>query len=75
MIWQDGATRRYHHEDARWPQAVTGITDEAGVRYGTWGAAQQRAAGSIRRIRQPHVDRRKRFGLRHFHQPLARQFE
>jgi YD repeat-containing protein len=24
------------NEDARWPQAVTGITDEAGVRYGTF---------------------------------------
>jgi YD repeat-containing protein len=36
VVWQDGAVRRYHHEDARWPQAVTGITDEAGVRYGTY---------------------------------------
>ena len=30
------AVKRYHHEDGRWPQAVTGITDEAGVRYGTY---------------------------------------
>jgi YD repeat-containing protein len=36
IVWQDGSTRRYHHEDGRWPQAVTGITDEAGVRYGTY---------------------------------------
>jgi YD repeat-containing protein len=36
VVWQDGSIRRYHHEDARWPQAVTGITDEAGVRYGTY---------------------------------------
>jgi YD repeat-containing protein len=36
ITWQDGAVRRYHHEDARWPHAVTGITDEAGVRYGTY---------------------------------------
>jgi YD repeat-containing protein len=31
ITWQDGVVRRYHHEDARWPHAVTGITDEAGV--------------------------------------------
>jgi YD repeat-containing protein len=36
IVWQDGSVRRYHHEDARWPQAVTGITDEAGVRYGSY---------------------------------------
>ena len=36
VVWQDGSVRRCHHEDARWPQAVTGITDEAGVRYGTY---------------------------------------
>lgn len=36
VVWQDGANRRYHHEDARWPQAVAGIIDEAGVRYGSY---------------------------------------
>jgi YD repeat-containing protein len=36
IVWQDGSVRRYHHEDGRWPQAVTGITDEAGVRYGSY---------------------------------------
>jgi YD repeat-containing protein len=36
IVWQDGSVRRYHHEDGRWPQSVTGITDEAGVRYGTY---------------------------------------
>ncbi len=36
ITWQDGNVRRYHHEDGRWPQAVTGITDEAGLRYGTY---------------------------------------
>jgi YD repeat-containing protein len=36
IVWQDGSVRRYHHEDGRWLQAVTGITDEAGVRYGTY---------------------------------------
>ena len=36
VSWQDGAVRRYHYEDARWPQALTGITDEAGVRYATY---------------------------------------
>ncbi len=36
MLRQGGAARRYHHEYTRWPQAVTGITDEAGVRYGSY---------------------------------------
>jgi hypothetical protein len=35
IVWQDGRVRRYHHEDSRCPQAVTGLTDEAGVRYGS----------------------------------------
>jgi YD repeat-containing protein len=41
VVWQDGAIRRYHHEDGRWPQAVTGITDEAGVRYGSYAYDDQ----------------------------------
>jgi YD repeat-containing protein len=41
IVWQDGSVRRYHHEDGRWPQAVTGITDEAGVRYGTYAYDDQ----------------------------------
>jgi YD repeat-containing protein len=36
VVWQDGSIKRYHYEDALWPQAVTGITDEAGMRYGTY---------------------------------------
>ncbi|MDM7951205.1 DUF6531 domain-containing protein [Hydrogenophaga sp.] len=36
VTWPDGNTKRYHYEDARWPQAVTGITDEGGTRYGTY---------------------------------------
>jgi YD repeat-containing protein len=36
VIWQDGSARRYHQEDGHWPQAVSGITDEAGVRYGSY---------------------------------------
>lgn len=36
VTWQDGAVRRYHYEDGRWPQALTGITDEASVRYATY---------------------------------------
>ena len=41
IVWQDGSVRRYHHEDGRWPQSVTGITDEAGVRYGTYAYDDQ----------------------------------
>jgi YD repeat-containing protein len=36
VIWQDGQVRRYHYEDSRFAQALTGITDEAGVRYATY---------------------------------------
>jgi YD repeat-containing protein len=36
IVWQDGSVRRYHHEDGRWPQAATGITDEASARYGAY---------------------------------------
>ncbi len=36
VIWQDGHARRYHYEDARFPAALTGITDELGVRYATY---------------------------------------
>jgi YD repeat-containing protein len=42
VTWQDGSVRRYHHERtdnwyiANGPQLLTGITDEAGVRYATW---------------------------------------
>ncbi len=42
VTWQDGSVRRYHHEQADvWyiasgPHLLTGVTDEAGVRYATW---------------------------------------
>jgi YD repeat-containing protein len=36
VTWQDGTVRRYHYENTRWPQALTGITDEAGVRWATY---------------------------------------
>jgi YD repeat-containing protein len=36
VTWQDGSVRRYHYENATWPQALTGITDEAGVRWATY---------------------------------------
>jgi YD repeat-containing protein len=42
IVWQDGSVRGYYHEDGRWPQALTGITDEAGVRYGTYAYDAQR---------------------------------
>ena len=41
VTWQDGTLRRYHYEDGRWPQGLTGITDEAGVRYGTYAYDDQ----------------------------------
>ncbi|HRH79159.1 MAG TPA: hypothetical protein PK129_17590, partial [Cellvibrionaceae bacterium] len=32
----DETTRIYHYEDTRFPSALTGITDERGVRFATW---------------------------------------
>jgi hypothetical protein len=32
ITWQDGTSRRYHYDDPRFPHALTGTTDEAGVR-------------------------------------------
>ncbi|MFO1269476.1 MAG: hypothetical protein U1F67_23615 [Rubrivivax sp.] len=36
VVWQDGAVRRYHYENAQFPQLLTGRTDELGVRIGTY---------------------------------------
>lgn len=36
VTWQDGTVRRYHYEDARFAQALSGISDEAGVRYASY---------------------------------------
>ena len=35
-IYPDSKNRSYAYEDTRWPNALTGITDEAGVRYATF---------------------------------------
>ncbi|PUA30500.1 MAG: hypothetical protein B0W54_08445 [Cellvibrio sp. 79] len=43
----DNATQIYHYEDARFPTALTGITDERNKRYATWTYdAQGRAISS-----------------------------
>lgn len=36
-VTKNGKSRVYHYEDNRFPTALTGITDERGVRYATWG--------------------------------------
>ena len=42
--YSDGTSKLYHYEDARFPNALTGITDELGVRYATYSYdAQGRA--------------------------------
>jgi YD repeat-containing protein len=55
VTWQDGTVRRYHYENTQWPQALTGITDEAGVRFSTYSydgagrvARSERAGGADR---------------------------
>ncbi|MBU1192528.1 MAG: RHS domain-containing protein [Gammaproteobacteria bacterium] len=37
----DGTSKRYHYEDSRFPHALTGITDERGIRYATFGYDDQ----------------------------------
>jgi RHS repeat-associated protein len=42
--YSDNTFRRYLHEDSRWPEAITGLLDEAGNRYGNYSYdAQGRA--------------------------------
>lgn len=36
VTYEDGKVRQYHYEDSRFPNHLTGITDERGVRYATW---------------------------------------
>ena len=36
VVWQDGHVRRYHYENAQYPRFLTGLTDELGVRIGTY---------------------------------------
>ena len=37
MVYPGATFKTYHYEDPRFPQALTGVTDESGVRYVTWG--------------------------------------
>lgn len=41
VTWPDGKSRSYHYEDTRFPNNLTGITDENGVRYATWAYDDQ----------------------------------
>lgn len=36
VIFQDNSSKTYLYENAQFPQALTGIDDERGVRYATW---------------------------------------
>ncbi len=43
----DNPRRQYHYEDPNFPHALTGLTDENGIRYATWAYdAQGRAISS-----------------------------
>lgn len=56
VTWQDGAVKRYHYEDARFVQALTGLTDEAGVRIASYvydpsgKVAEETKAGGTERL-------------------------
>ncbi|WP_254706972.1 DUF6531 domain-containing protein [Ralstonia pseudosolanacearum] len=41
VTWPDNATRQYVYEDTRFPTALTGVIDEAGVRYATYAYDDQ----------------------------------
>lgn len=37
ITWPDAKTRTYHYEDPAFPNNLTGITDENGIRFATYG--------------------------------------
>ncbi|WP_458765941.1 RHS repeat domain-containing protein [Cupriavidus basilensis] len=41
VTWPDGKIRSYHYEDSRFTWAMSGITDEAGVRFSTYSYNDQ----------------------------------
>jgi YD repeat-containing protein len=41
VTWPDNTTRQYVYEDTRFPTALTGVIDEAGVRYATYAYDDQ----------------------------------
>ena len=41
VTWPDNSVRQYVYEDARFPTALTGVIDEAGVRYATYAYDDQ----------------------------------
>jgi Domain of unknown function (DUF6531) len=56
VTWQDGAVKRYHYEDARFANALTGLTDEAGVRISNYSynakgqVAEESKVGGTERV-------------------------
>ncbi|MEX0871613.1 MAG: DUF6531 domain-containing protein [Aquisalimonadaceae bacterium] len=54
----DGTARHYHYEDARFPEALTGLTDENGHRYATWAYDDQGRA-----VRSEHAEGAERTEL------------
>lgn len=60
VAYPDGTSRTYHYEDPRFPQALTGITDENGSRYATWTynsygrAASSEHAGGVDHVGVDH---------------------
>jgi len=59
----DGTATQYHYDDVRFPHALTGITDERGVRYATYSyddqgraAVSAHAGGAERIVVDYHAD-------------------
>ena len=52
----DSTSRQYHYENADYPYGLTGITDERGVRFGTWDYDDQGRANSSEHAGQERTD-------------------
>ncbi|HIE53631.1 MAG TPA: RHS repeat protein, partial [Chromatiaceae bacterium] len=51
VTYADGTQRHYHYEDPNHPHALTGITDQRGIRYASWAYDEQGRA-----IESSHID-------------------
>jgi len=63
--WPDGKMRTYHYEDSRFPWALTGITDEAGVRFASYAYDEQgrsvntELAGGVDKVQLQYLGQRQ----------------
>ncbi|WP_235430570.1 DUF6531 domain-containing protein, partial [Cupriavidus pauculus] len=64
VTWPDGTVRGYHYEDPRFAGALTGITDEKGIRFATFAydslgrAAAEEHANGVDKLQFGYVSNR-----------------